>query len=95
MNSSVKWIVNLTLSPGFIMLQICTGVTKLIGVVSGVLAIFSSLESAMSHVNGWRNTERMFNGLYGSKSGCGDQYIYMVGEGEWTLAEQKHNKVAF
>lgn len=41
------------------------------------------------------NTERMFNGSHGSKSGCADQYIYMVWEGEWTLAEQKHNKVAF
>lgn len=31
----------------------------------------------------------------GSRSGCADQYIYMVWDGEWTLAEQKHNKVAF
>lgn len=85
MSHTVKWIVNLTLSPGFIMLEICTGV------VSGVLAIFSSLKIVMSHVNGWRNTERMFNGLYRSKSGCGDQYIYMVGEGEWTLGWPNKN----
>ena len=36
-----------------------------------------------------------FNGSYGSKSGCADQYIYMVWRGEWTLAEQKHYQVAF
>ncbi len=95
MNSAFKWIVNLTLSPGFIMMRICSGVSELIGLLSGVLAIFSSVESAMSHINGWGNTERMFNGLHGSKSGCADQYVYMVWEGEWTPAKQKHNKVAF
>lgn len=73
----------------------CNGVSKRIGLLSVALAIFSSAESAMSHINGWRNTESMFNGSYGSKSGRADQYIYMVWEGEWTLAEQKHNKVAF
>lgn len=49
----------------------------------------------MSRINWWRNTERMFNGSYGSKSGWADQYIYMVWGVGWTLAEQKHYKVAF
>lgn len=45
----------------------------------------------------WRNAERMFNSSHGSMSGCKDQYINMVWEGEWTLAEprkKKHNKAA-
>lgn len=49
----------------------------------------------MSHRNGWRTAERIFNGVYGSKSGRADQYIYIIWEGEWTSTEQKHNQVSF
>lgn len=95
MSTAFKWMTNLVSSPSTHWKWSDGKWLKVTGLQSCVLTIFSLLQCSMSHISGWRNTERIFNGSYRSKSGCADQYIYMVWEGEWNLAKQKHDLVAF